>query len=635
MSAIFGILGYSEPIDSTLIATAKELLRHCGEYNKSISFMMKWRDKECNNSILASYSEIHASNQPLYNDKQDIIISFDGEIYNADELRAQLADKGISFSGNTDCELLLKLYERFGLMRMLDLLDGVWGLFLLDKTSNKAYIVRDKMGEKPIYYCNQKNAFLFSSEIKAFYAYPSFCPELNEDAVSEYFVFRYPCGNSTFLKDVNLVSPGCFLEISNGEINEHIYWTLPASKSNNLTKEENKQKLDELIEKSIRNRLFDKQHIGAQLSGGIDSSYVCAKMKDMLSQTFNTYSITFEGSKDDESKYVDYVNGSLNLKSIRFDCRPCDFLSNWEKATWYYESPINHEGTVPLLQLNSLASQENTYSILCGDGADESLGGYPIFRRIDCFKRDLWGLRWYGVKAKAILNGKSHYYSLDEHFISLHQFIEDSQLQKLRPHQCKHDIKIAYGKRLDILHKFEKNDFLHKYTNYDLCTYGHDCMLRTKKMAMASGITIRSPFLMPELQEFIQTIPSQYLTDYRKPYMHSTKILLKELCVDVYGAEFTYRPKIGLGVPLLKVFKDSEVRSYIENQILPSVQKRGIVNYEFVRDIWQDTLSHPEDDYYSELQVLWCVFSFEIWAKMYLGSLTSVRKHMPKYYNEG
>mgnify|MGYP003292097643 CR=1 FL=1 len=609
MSAIVGILSQS-PVKETSLQGMRRVLQHRGQL---VSSCEKWVMNESPYPFVGvATNESVASNvhTPVWNTNHTKMLAYYGDIYNEDELRAQYA---LCTSGS---QLLLDIYDRVGLQSMLNALDGAFGLCIVDTIQNAIYLIRDRLGEKPLYVYQNEQTILFATEYKAFYAHPSFKAVLNEEALSEYFVFRYPVGDATWLKGVWNVTPGHYLEISVFGVAKHCYWQLPKARPNHLSKEENREQLKQLIYKSVERRSRGTQHIGIQLSGGVDSSYLCAMAKTYLHKDVSTYSVTFEGAEVDESKYIDYVNNQFGLESHKFDCKPDDFLSNWKKSTWFFEAPMNHEGTVTLLPLNRMAKQD-VKILLCGDGPDESMGGYPIFRRIDAFHRDLFGLRWLGVKAKAILQGKKHYSSLEEHYISLHQFIADEDIKRLRPNEYKRDIKLAFKKRLQIMRRHRRvGDFLHKLTNFDLCTYGLEVSMRTEKMALASALNVRSPFLMPELQEFIQTIPPTYLTDYKLPFMRGTKILLKELCAEEFGEAFTYRPKIGLGIPIADILASPVIRQYVETLLLPSIRERGIVNFEFVQNLWNDSKSKSISD--SLIEVLWCVLSFEIWAQMYL-----------------
>lgn len=609
MSAIVGILS-KKSIERATLIDMQNVLTHRGLANEVYGEAKLSNVPYPNIGMATNESTSSNLHTPVWNDSHSVLLAYYGEIYNEDELRNQFALTSV------DSQLLLDLYNHLGLESMLTALDGVFGICVVDVVKNTIYLVRDRLGEKPLYIYQTDNYLLFATEYKAFFAYPGYKGELNQESLSEYFVFRYPVGDSTWLQGVTNITPGCYIEVSPSGISKHRYWQLPKAKPNSLTKEQNREQLRRLILKSVERRTRGVRHIGIQLSGGVDSSVLCAMTKKYLKKDVSTYSVTFEGAKVDESKYINYVNKQLNLDAHKFDCQPTDFLTNWLKSTWYFEAPMNHEGTVTLLQLNKMAKQ-NVDVLLCGDGPDESMGGYPIFRRMDAFHRGLCGFRWLGVQLKALLQGKKHYNSIEEHFISLHQFISDADVQKLRPQKYKKDIQTAYNKRLQHIQQHRRvGDFLHKFTNFDLCSYGLEVSMRSEKMALASSLNIRSPFIMAELQEFIQTIPAQYLTDYKLPYMQSTKILLKEICAEEFGADFTYRPKIGLGIPIEDILVNPDVRAYVEIKLLPSLQKRGLVNFNYVQQLWNESINKTISD--SSIEVIWCVLSFEIWAQMYL-----------------
>lgn len=609
MSAIAGILSLDKHmVSNDILQHMQRVLSHrgkddCGEILLNLNGN---RYNYCGLTSCVRFSKnTSTAHQPIRNKENDVVLVFDGELYQ--ETPNQISD----------AEHILQLYLTHGIDNMFDHMRGTWALCIVDLRTDTVYIARDKMGEKPLYIYSTPDLFMFASEYKAFYSHSSFKPVINQEAVSEYFVFRYACGETTFLENVINLAPGHYLEISASGQKKVKYYNLPKSVSNNRDRDYNRNKLRELLYKSIKERLIGNTNVGVQLSGGVDSSYICAVTKELLQQPFNTYSVTFDGYDEDESKYIDYVNESLDLIPNKFNCRPIDFLNSWLKSTWHFEAPMNHEGTLPLYDLNKIVSEKDAV-VLCGDGPDESMGGYPIFKRLDCFYREWFGLRWFGVKIKALLNGKHHFNSREEHFISLHQFIKDDYVKRLRPNSYKQDIKTAFRNRKMIMNGFRNNDPIHKLANYDLATYGVECAMRTEKMAMAHGLTIRSPFLSTELQEFLLTVPSHYLTDYREPFVKSTKILLKELCAEAFGDAFTYRPKCGLGVPNHEIFANPEVRKYIEEQLMPSIKERQIVDFDYIQSIWKLPLQDKStyDPYL--LQVMWVVFSFEVWAKMYI-----------------
>lgn len=621
MCAIIGILEKASPVNETFLQNMQKTLHHRGPDDTGLqTFKMPYAHYGLYNYGGVAFNRLsirdlsQAGHQPMESEDEKVILAMNGEIYNSEELRLLLMEKGVTFRGTSDSEVLLQLYLHYGIDEALKLVDGAFALCIVDQTTQKIYLSRDRIGEKPIYYYRKDDYFLFASEYKAFYCYPQFKAELNEDAVSEYFMFRYPAGEITFLKDVYLVKPGIYMEISQNDINEYAYWKLPKPKSNGLSFEENKRKLKELISKSVARRMISDRPIATQLSGGVDSSYVAAIMREQCNKEIKSFSITVEDDAINEEKYIDIVNRQLNLVPNKLHLDASLFLDNWATSTWFYESPMQHEGNVPLFQLDANASK-NVTVLMCGDGADECMGGYPRFPRIMRYRDKK--LVWRGIQIKNILKGKRHYGSLDDYFISLSQFLKDDEIKALRPNTYKQDFRRAYAHRKQIINACNQDNTIHKYLEYEKVTYLLDTLLRGDKISMASSLEMRAPLLMTELVEFLQTIPEKQLVDWTKPFMYDRKILLKSLCADVYGDSFTYRYKVGLGLPMHKIFNDSKVREYIEGTLLPSIKKRHVVNYDYVISIWNavSTMTTCMD---SRLQVLWTVFSFEMWAQMYL-----------------
>lgn len=623
MCAIMGILEKASPVNESVLQNMQKILHHRGPDDTGLqTFKMPYAPYGIYNYGGVAFDRLsirdlsQAGHQPMESANKQVILAMNGEIYNSEELRPKLLEKGVKFKGTSDSEVLLQLYMHYGIEKALQMVDGAFALCIVDLEKQKVYLSRDRFGEKPIYYYRKDDYLLFASEYKAFYCYPDFKAELNEDAVSEYFMFRYPAGEITFLKNVYMVKPGTYIEIAADDISEHTYWTLPAPKSNGLSLEENKRKLKELISKSVARRLISDRPLGMQLSGGVDSSYVAAMAREQREGEIKSFSITMDDNAISEEKYIDIVNKQMGFVSHKLKADASVFLDNWAKGTWYYEAPMQHEGNVPLLQLDNEAKKEVDI-LFCGDGADECMGGYPRFARIMRYRDQNHGWTWKGIQIKNILKGKYHYGSLDEHFISLSQFLKDDEIKLLRPQTYKRDIRQAYKRRKKIMATCHATPTIHRYLQYEKVTYLLDTLLRGDKISMASSLEMRAPLLMTELVEFLQTVPESQLVDWTKPFMYESKILLKTLCADVYGEPFTYRYKVGLGLPMHQIFTDKKMREYVEQTLLPGIKRRKVVDYDYVCKVWNqvEEMTTCMD---SRLQVLWTVFSFEIWAQIYL-----------------
>ena len=560
--------------------------------------------------------------QPMYTDDHEVMIAFNGEIYNSEELRPLLVEKGVVFRGGSDTEVLLNLYQQYGIDKTLSMLDGMFAICIADFRTNKLYLCRDRIGEKPLYIYKTEKTFMFASEYKAFYAHPDFSPTLDYSAVDEYFLFRYVAGDQTFLKGVHNLTPGSYLEFEGKNVTKKLYWTLPDKHSNKKCYEENKKVVADLINKSVSRRLISDVPIGLQLSGGVDSSYLCHVVKDTFGKKLNTYCITFENEKFSEEPYIDVVNKQLNLTPRKYNFKTCDFIKYWRKATYYFEAPMNHEGSVALFQLNEDAAKEVTV-MLCGDGPDESMGGYTRFHTLDKLNR----MKSNPIK-KAILlpvayrlakrRGAAICDSLDDFAISRTQYISSLIYNKLIGGGYSRKQKV-YTKRRSIISEMPGKG-IRKFMNYEMYTYMQDILMRTDKISMASSIEIRVPYLMPELLEYLCEIPDKQLVDSTKVSMYGTKSILKSLCCETFGNDFTYRNKMGLTFPFIDYFDNPIMREYVEKDILPSMKKRGIVNYDYFISIWNKVPEWKKSGSYdsSTLNAIWCTLSFELWAQMYL-----------------
>lgn len=636
MCGIMGVLDTHNKIDVGILQGMQKALRHRGPNDSGLEVLSL---DDPNHSLLSNVGVAFdrlsirdlsmKGHQPMFTDDKSIMVAFNGEIYNSEELRPKLIEKGYSFHSNSDTEVLLKLYELYGINKTLELLDGMFAICIVDSNKKEVYLVRDRIGEKPLYLYQTSSMLMFASEYKAFYAHHDFKAEIDEDAADEYFMFRYVSDNKTFLKGVENLEQGTYLRITSQGIGKHVYWTLPNVDKSNKSFAVCKAEYRNLLLKSVERRLIADVPIGCQLSGGVDSSYLCNVVKNDFGKSLKSYCITFANKEFTEEPYIDYVNKHLGLETEKFRFNTNDFIKYWGRSTWFFEAPMNHEGTLALCNLNEEASKEVTV-MLCGDGPDECLGGYPraYEMALETFDKPFSTL---GVKLKlrtlrrkisllrhGIKEEKKTYPSLDESYIKKSQWIEDDLYKRLRPNPEERIAKVC-EKRKKMLAKQAGNG-LRKYLNYEMYTYMQDILMRSDKISMAASIELRVPYLMPEMLEYIQTVPDEYLVDLNKNGNYGTKSLLKSLCADAFGEEFTYRNKMGLSFPFIDYFADKTMRDFVESKLMQSIKKRNIVNFDFVSEVWNKIPEWKRTNKYDwhVLHMMWCVFSFEIWAQMYI-----------------
>lgn len=620
MCGIIGCLERNKNVDSTIVYDMMSLLRHRGPDDQGYeNFVIAGNDFGMGFVRLSIRDLSEAGHQPMSNKNRDITITLNGEIYNADELRQPLLEAGYTFKSSSDTEVLLDLYELYGIDKMLPMLDGMYAVCIVDKREDCIYLIRDRLGEKPLYIWDNGSTLLYASEYKAFYCHPDFTAELNEDAVDEYFLFRYVSDGDTLLKGVKNLRPGTYLKIDTKGVHQSVYWDFPDVKPNTLSYEENKKKYDDLLKKSLRRRLISDRKVGLQLSGGVDSSYMAHIAQSMLEEPLHTFSITFDDKKYSEEIYQEQVINKEKCVPHSFDYSSKLFFDCWRECTWYFESPMNHEGSLGLLFLNR-RSKDFVTVMLCGEGSDETMGGYERFYKDAQLLKYWWPLLLSIKNIKSLIKTKHllSYFSKDCDVIHSSQYISNEHFYALRS-KGREAIRNVYRKRLDIMNNIKTKQSLRRWMNYETYTYMQDLLMRADKTSMASSIEVRVPFIMPELVEFACTIPDEFLVDTRKNIRKGTKAIVKDLCESVYGEDFTYRKKLGFAAPVLRFFCKPDVAKYINDIIMPGIKRRGVVNYCEVEKMWNSCVGTNGND--KNIQwPLWCVFSFELWAQLYLDS---------------
>ena len=643
MCAIMGFVEQTKKANLSIIKEMQSILSHRGpDDSGEKTFNLKGELDNIDNIAIGfdrlSIRDLSlAGHQPMVSSSEDILIAFNGEIYNSEDYRDELVSKGYSFRGHSDTEIILALYHCYGLDEMLKRLDGMYAICLVDFRINEMYLIRDRLGEKPLYLYRNDNLLIFASEYKAFYAHPQFKAELNNDAVDEYFMFRYITGNDTLLKNVKNLEPGHYLKITSDTIEDNEYWSIPEYSANNLSFEDNKLKLSELLDISVKRRLISDVPVGLQLSGGVDSSYLASKIRQFQKDDLHTFGIVFDNPLYSEEKYMDFVNDKYKLNSHKYVFRSENFLNVWLEAIWHFEAPMNHEGTLGLLLLNRRAKDIVTV-MLCGEGADETLAGYDRFAIIEYWrtlnKKHLKLAKRFianilGLFLKRYTNRAGCFFpSVESILISQTQWLNNNVFKAIRP-DSKHGIEKVYSKRMRIMNRTKKSG-LRKFINYEIRTYMQDILMRADKISMASSLEVRVPFLMPELLEFETCIPEDQLAEASlTEYAKHTKKLLKSLSVDTFGYDFTYRQKCGFGMPIVHYMCSPTVSKYIEDNILPGIKSRAVTNYNYVAEAWDLAKNINESNpRYNEIhQTLWTCFSFEQWAQMYIDSKPQEWQH--------
>jgi len=597
-----GIRAFNLRNSSSLEITVNETIQIEGDYEGVLGFNRL--------SILDLSMNGH---QPMASPDEKVLLSLNGEIYNAFDYKKELSEWGYVFKSTTDTEIVLALYLKYGFREMIERLNGMFAIVIVDLRESKLYIARDRFGIKPMYYISNSETLAFSSELKSFRHLNNFSFQLNESQLSEYLIFRNNV-KGTLFKDIHSLEPGHYLSFSHNDgLKKQSYFDVNTfSRSNDITAdfESSEKELEKWLGKSVQSQLMSDVKLGCQLSGGVDSSLVTwFANKNSDKGQFESVSVTFDDPCLSEEKYIDQVADQLKINAHKFQLESSYYLQHIENATWHFEAPINHPNTIGIYLLSQRAKEHVTV-LLSGEGADEVFGGYSRFYDVNYpyfNKRFL----------SEIKRSKGNPLKIFKYFNEGNRAImATAYMQSEMALQLYHDIDLQAALRnRKMLFNSLNGSLFDKQVKYEMQTYMPDLLIRQDKMSMAHSIENRVPFLDNELVQNSFKIPEKYLLLRKSKEGYNTeKYLLKKLTSGIFGEDFAFRDKMGFGIPLKAFFADPQFSAYLRDVVLPGIHRRGILNHKKINE-WVTGIANIG---YHEMEALWIAITFEIWAKTYL-----------------
>lgn len=328
-----------------------------------------------------SIIDIEGGEQPIHNEDKTIWVVFNGEIFNYIELRSELERKGHCFYTHTDTEVIVHAYEQYGI-DFPSYLNGQFAIALWDMNEEKLMLVRDRIGIHPLFYTRRNSRVLFASEAKAILPVFNEAPRLNVSALDQIMTFWSPVGEATIFEEIFQVVPGEMIILKNDRMERRCYWQWAYSEDNHYletSESELAEKLYDLLLDATRIRLRSDVPVGAYLSGGLDSSVLTALIHQQ-GAALRTFSIGFDEKSLDEGSYQKMMIDHLGAKHSRIHCSNTDVGEAFERAIWHTETPVLRTAPVPMMLLSGLVHENRYRVVLTGEGSDEVLGGYDIFK---------------------------------------------------------------------------------------------------------------------------------------------------------------------------------------------------------------------------------------------------------------
>ena len=550
-----GILGYSHVgkcLPAGLLTSALAGLSHRGPDHQG-SF--------CSEHISLGATrlrilDLEGGDQPMFSPDRDVAIVFNGEIFNCQELRAQLEAEGFRFETRCDTEVVLNAFLRWGSSSFARL-RGMFAVAIWVRSAGRLILARDRIGVKPLYYCLQDRDIYFGSELKCILLHPSVRRNICLSGLNCFLSLNYVPGPFTLVEGINKLMPGHFLEWRHGAHSLRSYVAAPSVAEGPRSIDIACDELDELLTQSLKEQLVSDLPVGIWLSGGLDSSAILRYAANAHPRQLQTFSITFQGRSFDESRYMREVSSYFGTEHSEFDLgTDVDLVDAIERIAYYSDEPSADAGALPLWFLAQMTSRKVTV-VLTGEGADELFGGYLTYRAdryCEVARKIPLRLR------KAALALAMHLPVSDEKIsfeYKLKRFLYGSLLPPAMAHVFWNGtFSEAEKQRLflfadpsplaEVLDRMGTSCGLQRYLDFDQRYYlPDDILYKVDRISMAHSLEARPPFLDPRIVDFAASLPERF-----KLRGSHSKYILRRLMKDKLPRAVLRRPKIGFDVPV-------------------------------------------------------------------------------------
>ena len=485
-----------------------------------------------------------AGHQPMGRDGGRLQLTYNGELYNFEELRAEMAAQGETFAGRTDTEVFLAGLERQGPW-FFTRVDAMFALGLYDDASGELLLGRDAFGEKPLYYTHQNGLFAFASELSTLTALPDFDAEITLDAIATYLTMQLIPAPGTIYRSCRKLPAGCYLRVGPegpGEPVRYFDFIVDGQREAGRSLDEQADALEELLLRSLRRRLISDVPLGAFLSGGVDSSTAVALVAKRLNRSVQTFTIGYENTPDTEHLQAEEMARHLGVDHHARLLTP-DVIALGTDLARRLDEPNVDSSCLPTYLVSEWARRSVTVA-LTGDGGDELFGGYG--RYFECLaathgrEADIAARRWHV--------GKDYY---SGRMLVYH----DTELPPLlgRVPSATADLILSLRRRVDL----DPRPLVHRLREMDARYYLPVVLGKVDRMSMLNSLECRTPYLSVEVARFAAGLPEAHIHDGSQG-----KLVLKQLAARYLPRDWLERPKMGFGLP---VFQDWTKRHVLEH----------------------------------------------------------------------
>lgn len=583
-----------------------------------------------------SIIDLSSGQQPLFNEDHSVVVVFNGEIYNFQELMAELLQLGHSFRTHCDTEVIVHAWEQWG-EACVEHFRGMFAFAVWDRNRKTLFLARDRLGIKPLFYALLPDGlFVFGSELKALLAVPALARDIDPCAVDDYFAYGYVPEPRTIFKGVCKLPPGYSLTIKVGDraLRPQPYWDVPFKPHGPIAEQDVEQELIARLRETVKSHMVADVPLGGFLSGGVDSSAVVAMMAESMDTPVDTCSIAFNDPAYDESAFAAQVAARYKTRHHTETVDKDDY-GLLDTLASLYDEPYADSSAIPTYRVCQLARKRVTVA-LSGDGGDENFAGYRRYRYTmaeqgvrallpSALRKPLFGFlgRYYPKAdwAPRMFRAKTTFESLSWDLVEGYFHGVSIMPDRIRNRLFSDGFRrgLQGYRAVEVLRGHAANaptdDPLSLIQYLDLKTYlPGDILTKVDRASMAHALEVRVPLLDHRFVEWVSGLPSSL-----KLHNGQGKYIFKKSLESRLSHDILYRPKMGFSIPLASWFR-GPLRQRVRDALLgPTLADTGIFNVDFLREMVEQHQSGRRD----HSAPIWTVLMFEAFLRNVLGTPTA------------
>ena len=605
-----GICGFVGKIDDAVEVIEKmtSVITHRGP--NDVNFFV---DKDVSMGFRRlSIIDVSEGRQPIYNENNNLVLTFNGEIYNFVELKKQLESLGHKFYTHVDSEVIIHGFEEWGESVTLKL-RGMFAFSIWNRKTKEMFIARDNFGIKPLHYCLCGENLVYASEIKSILEFPLFEKKLNMNALDNYLSFQYVPGPETIFQDVYCLSPGHFMWFKDSKLTIKRFFDPMLVPDENLDFKETVDEIEDVVKESVNAHMVSDVPVGCFLSSGVDSSYVSS-----FFMGHKSFTVGFaEDDKYSEIKYAKELSDIVGIENVSKIIKAEEYWNAIKPVQYYMDQPLADPSCVALYFVCKLA-REHVTVVLSGEGADELFGGYPVYneprvfrmyhkifnQKIRTFIANIMKKIPYQFKGRGFaLRGEK---KIEDKFIGNANIFSKDEKKKILKNSSIATDPMNFVRKYYA--KFKKMDSASKMQNLDINLWMvGDILLKADRMSMANSLELRVPFLDKKVFNVARKLPSKFKTPKK-----NTKYAFRIAASRSLPMSSAQKPKLGFPIPIRVWLRQKKYYDVVKKSFMSDTAAK-FFNKDYICSLLLDHYNGKWD--YS--RKIWTIYIFIVWYNIY------------------